>query len=136
MTFLFAVWTELHPIGVATGDQSLLCRATIKECADAIERYRADHGRLPADLSLLVPNYLERIPQCSGSFNGYRPVTRLMIVSTVQSLIHPVPSPEAPEYSVVRSPDGSQTYELRCLRHHHARTGYRGDRGTFLVEEE
>ena len=40
-----------------------IARLRVTEVALAVERYRLEHGRLPATLNALVPDYLEAVPE-------------------------------------------------------------------------
>ena len=46
-----------------------MCHANLKNLGAAIEAYSEDHGRYPAELSLLSPNYLKTLPTCQSAWD-------------------------------------------------------------------
>ena len=114
--FGFVVWTELSPTGSAMGGASMMCGRAVGSYRDALEMYQEEHqGKLPATLDELVPKILLQHPECFGTFNGCRPLTRFRIVSTIRTLMGPRPSPpQRPHYRRFVKANGKQEFELVC----------------------
>jgi len=58
---LFLLGSAALAVGIARTNLEL-ARARGDRVAQALLRYRADHGRWPADLDALAPVYLDRVP--------------------------------------------------------------------------
>jgi hypothetical protein len=134
MMLLYALFTELHPYGVAYGSTSLQCELAVREYASAVQQYKARTGRLPLSLEQLVPLYMPEHALCDGDTSGPRPLTPFGIRSTLTDLVTYSPPPQRPDYSLVERPDGKQTFEILCGRPHPNRCGFRGDSGAFTFD--
>ena len=100
-----------------------MCAWTIRNYSEALQLYADEHqGRYPDRLEQLAPGTILQLPECIGTFNGCRVITKFGIISSLESLSEPWPAPPArPEYRRYRDGAGKWQYHLECRRNHGGR---------------
>ena len=123
---VFVIWTEMNPRGVACGGVSTACGAAIKNIRTGIEIYAFDHnGQYPPNLRALVPNSMNSLPKCSGTFNGCRVITLFGIRRFIAGIGQPKIGPAAiPHYRSFIDSNGKHQFELICRRKHNGQKRY------------